>query len=194
LWYTFVALVYGAITYLFVRFFIYLLLWLTHAGVGLFMWGTAADGTSLMNSLWQSPPSVMTLSYEPNFAALNGAHDVGATLIAFWVYLTISLLGAFAISLYFSLSTVIYYLMRKEVDATAIDEVYLEPSDEEWSDAGPDAAPATLAPAAAPATDLPPREGHAASPTQRPVSFPDETPPVPPVPPVENPEEPQNPT
>ncbi|MBC7785789.1 MAG: hypothetical protein H7144_18330 [Burkholderiales bacterium] len=134
--YTLVALVYGAITYLFVRFFIYLLLLLTHGAVGMFMWGNAADGRPLMDTLWPAPPHFMNLSYGINFSALNGGHSVGAALISFWVYLTISLLGAYAISLYYSSSTVIYYLMRKEVDATGMDEVYLEPGDDEFADAG----------------------------------------------------------
>jgi hypothetical protein len=155
IFYSAVALVYGAITYLFVRFFLYLLLYLTHAGVGLFMWGNAYDGTSLMNTLWPGPQSPMNLSYDIEYATIGGLHSVGAFLIAFWVYLAIAMLGAYAISLYFSSSTIIYYLMRREVDATAIDEVYLEPSDDEFADAQPEPTPAAETPAPATTPDAP---------------------------------------
>ena len=157
IFYSVVALVYGAITYLFVRYFLYLLLYLTHAGVGLFMWGDAYDGTSLMTAIWPAPTNPMNLSYEVNFAALGGLHSIGAFLVAFWVYITIAMLGAYAISLYFSSSTIIYYLMRREVDATAMDEVYLEPSDDDFADAQPEPTTAaeTPAPAAPDATTTP---------------------------------------
>jgi hypothetical protein len=144
LWYTFVSLLYGAITYLFVRFFLHLLLWLTHAGVSMFMYKNAADGSSLMNAIWAGPTDVMKLAYDPDWAVLRTLQCIGAGIMAFWIYLAISMIGAYAISLYFSSSTIIYYLMRREVDATAIDEVYLEPNDDEFVDtAGPETATVT---------------------------------------------------
>ena len=42
------------------------------------------------------------------------------------------MLGAFAISFYFTANTIIYYLMRHEVDATELDDVYLEQSEEDF--------------------------------------------------------------
>ena len=133
--YSLVALVYGAITYLFVRFFLYVLLWLTHFGVGLFIhWADANDGSRLMTSLWPAPLSLWNLKYSPNYPGMSNVYDAGSSFMAFWVYLTISLLGAYVVSLYFSSSTIIYYLMRREVDATGLDDVYLEPSDDEFAD------------------------------------------------------------
>lgn len=164
IFYSAVALVYGAITYLFVRYFLYLLLYLTHAGVGLFMWGDAYDGTTLMTAIWPAPNNPMNLSYDVNFAAIGGLHSIGAFFIAFWVYIAIAMLGAYAISLYFSSSTIIYYLMRREVDATAIDEVYLEPSDDDFADAQPEPTPApvpetTTTPDAPTTPENPPQNG-----------------------------------
>jgi hypothetical protein len=52
------------------------------------------------------------------------------------------MLGAFAISFYFSANTIIYYLMRREVDATELDDVYLEQSEEDFGDTAPVATPA----------------------------------------------------
>jgi hypothetical protein len=129
--YTLLAIVYGALTYLFVRFFVYLLLSLTHYFVDLGMLSTAYNAQSAWNTMWPAPASQWKLSYDVNFSALGFFQQIGAFLIAFWVYLTVGLVGAYAISYYFSVHTVIYYLMRKEVDATELDDVHLDPSEED---------------------------------------------------------------
>jgi hypothetical protein len=49
---------------------------------------------------------------------LKCSEDIAAGLIAFWVHLLRRDAGAFAISFYFSSNTIIYYLLRKEFDAT----------------------------------------------------------------------------
>ena len=148
--YSAVALVYGAVTYLFVRLALYALLKLVHGSIDLFQWGRAADGTPIIDAMWPMPRSVMYLSYGPNYAVLNPVQSTGAFCISIWVWLTIALLGAYAISLYFSSSTIIYFLLRKDVDATEMDDVYLEPSDEELSESAsePAATPAGVEPAA----------------------------------------------
>jgi hypothetical protein len=117
--YTVVSIVYGALTYLFVRLGIY-----THADSTAPLWPT----------MWPSPTSGARLSYEIDFLALDVGSHVGAFLISFWVYLVIAILGAFAISFYFSANTIIYYLMRHEVDATELDDVYLEQIDDEFAE------------------------------------------------------------
>jgi len=141
--YSAVALVYGAITYLIVHLFIWLMLVLTHrfAGAGVFVSGN--DMRNLFNDMWPNPQAVGRLTYHVNYPALGPGQSVGAFLIQFWVMLLASLLGAFAISLYFSANTIIYYLMRAEVDATEMDDVYLEQGDEEFTEAPPAPAAAT---------------------------------------------------
>ena len=135
--YTVVSIVYGALTYLFVRLFIQLMLIMTHKFVGLGIY-THADSTApLWPTMWPSPTSGARLSYEIDFLALDVGSHVGAFLISFWVYLVIAILGAFAISFYFSANTIIYYLMRREVDATELDDVYLEQIDDEFADPTP---------------------------------------------------------
>jgi hypothetical protein len=131
--YTIIALIYGAITYLFVRFFIALLLLLTHLFAGWFIFADAQSGAPLWETMW--PMSADRLSYAPLYDQLRWDGDLGAFLIAFWVYLVIGLLGAYAISFYFSANTIIYYLMRNEVDATEMDDVYLEQTEEDFGDA-----------------------------------------------------------
>ena len=135
--YTVIALIYGALTYLFVRFFIYLLLYLTHTFTGLFFFKQTDSTAALWDTMWVNPFVNQRLMYNIDFLTLGPAQDIGAALLAFWVYLTIGILGAFAISFYFSSNTIIYYLMRNEVDATELDDVYLEQSDEEFAEGGP---------------------------------------------------------
>ncbi len=142
--YTAVAIIYGALTYLFVRFFIYLMLYLTHVFAGMFFFKEADSTAPLWNTMWPNPFQNGRLVYDVDFLTLGPAQDVGASLLSFWIYLTIGMLGAFAISFYFSANTIIYYLMRHEVDATELDDVYLEQTDEDFSD-GVSSAPSTTA-------------------------------------------------
>jgi hypothetical protein len=138
--YTLVSLIYGAATYLFVRLFIYLMLVLTHKAVGVGVFTSAGSTAPLWTSLWPSPATAGRLSYDIDTLSLNFPQEIGARLIWFWVHGVIAILGAFAVSFYFSANTIIYYLMRQEVDATDLDDVYLEQADDEFAD--PAAAPA----------------------------------------------------
>jgi hypothetical protein len=131
LFYTIVALIYGAATYLFVHMFIWLTLVLTHKFVGMGMFYTADNNSDLFSTMWPNPLDQGRLSYAPDYAALNFGARVGAFFMNCWVMFLVSILGAFAISLYFSANTIIYYLMRNEVDSTELDDVYLEQSEEE---------------------------------------------------------------
>jgi hypothetical protein len=97
--------------------------------------------------MWPNPLVNGRLVYDVDFLTLGPAQDIGAGLLSFWIYLTIGMLGAFAISFYFSSNTIIYFLMRHEVDATELDDVYLEQSDEDFADSA--AATASAAPAGA---------------------------------------------
>jgi hypothetical protein len=154
--YTVVSVVYGALTYLFVRLFIQLMLILTHKFVGLGIYTHAESTAPLWPTMWPSPTSAARLSYNIDFLALDVGGHVGAFLISFWVYLVIAILGAFAISFYFSANTIIYYLMRREVDATELDDVYLEQTDDEFAE------PAHVAPS--PIDPIPPTTAETAPP------------------------------
>jgi hypothetical protein len=147
LFYTAVAIVYGALTYLFVRLFIYMVLGMTHSFVDLGMFAQAASTRELWTTMWPAPSNLWKLPYDPTMLSMNLGESIGSWFVALWVYLTIALIGAFAISFYFSANTIIYYLMRREVDATELDDVYVEQLEDDFSEA----APVTAAPAATPA-------------------------------------------
>ena len=134
--YSIVSLVYGTICYLFVRFFLQLMLTLTHQFVGLFILAHADNTATLWNVIWPAPTTVGSLTYDINYWPLGPGQKVGAFLVMLWVYLAIGLVGAFAISFYLSANTIIYFLMRNEVDATELDDVYIEQADDEFADVG----------------------------------------------------------
>lgn len=132
--YFLVAVIYGAITYLFARYVIWLVLALTHYFVGWWLTGQAGIHWNL---IWPLPSSESPLPYSWAFdPTFNFGDKLGADLIAFWVYLFIALLGAFAISFYFSASTIVYVLMRAKVDATDLDDVYLPEDEDEFGETG----------------------------------------------------------
>jgi hypothetical protein len=105
--------------------------------------------------MWPAPQWT-GLTYDVDYPHLKWSEDVAAGAISFWVYLTIGLLGAFAISFYFSANTIIYYLMRREVDATEMDDVYVEESEDEFGEPVPVAATGDAAAPAAATTSASP--------------------------------------
>jgi hypothetical protein len=151
--YTAVAIAYGALTYLFVRLFIFVMLLTTHYFVGWFL-----PTTGQPNHYWNGPsdaviwpaPTWDNLTYDVNYAGLKTSEDIAAGAVSFWVYLTIGLLGAFAISFYFSANTIIYYLMRREVDATELDDVYVEETEDEFGEPVATTTPGGATPSATP--------------------------------------------
>lgn len=132
--YSFVAIAYGSLTFLFVRYFIYYVLLFTHKAVRMMVFTTTDGGANVFSAMWPSPATLGRLTYDVNYLSLGPGESAGAFLISLWVHLAIGLLGAFAISFYLSANTIIYYLMRHEVDATEMDDVYLEQSEDEFAE------------------------------------------------------------
>ncbi len=120
-----IAFVYGAICYLFVRFFSFLVLWITHTFLQL---GFMHQNRKLF-AMWPEPTFV-DLFGAGVAAPNNWSTSIGSSLIYFWLLLVIGLVVAFVISFYFSASTVIYALMRNRVDLIPIEEVYVHPPQE----------------------------------------------------------------
>ena len=145
--YTVVSIVYGAITYTFLKLFIALMLKLIHTFAGYGIFRTANDSRPLWDSLWPGPGEFASLTYQLRTLTLGPGESLGAHLIELWVYLVISILGAYAISFYFSSNTIIYYLMRNEVDATDMDDVFIEQQDDDLMESTPSPASAPEAPA-----------------------------------------------
>jgi hypothetical protein len=106
-------------------------------------------------------------------------NHAGAIMVSFWTTLVFMLVIGFSYSYFWTAATQIYLLMRKRVDETEMDEVYVE---EEAADAPPISE--TLTPSPAP-TPTPTPTAPASVPVDAPTLRQPETPP-PATPPDEN--------
>jgi hypothetical protein len=111
--YSVVALIYGALTYMLVGIFVYLTIALAQWATG--MWVSGFDEVL-------PQPTFGRLSY--TLGQLTGTRAAAGNVILVWVHLVIGLLGAYAISYYFSAYSVIYLLLRKYTDGTDTTEVH----------------------------------------------------------------------
>jgi len=130
IFYALVATIYGALCYMFVRFFTFIMLKATRFFVGIGMAITDRPGTGIPNgsrldSIWPMPIFGNFRSPTTPFG-MEYWDAAGAFLIGIWLLLVVGLIAAFLVSFYFSGSTIIYYLLRRQVDATDIEDVYLE--------------------------------------------------------------------
>jgi len=116
--YTAIGAIYGAICYTFVRFFAFLLLWITHWSLQLGVWGN-----DKLTAIWDEP-HLRNLLVPPNWEALNWPQSIAAFLIYLCSLAVVGLLVSFIISFYFSANTIIYSLMRNKVDNTALEDIY----------------------------------------------------------------------
>ncbi len=132
LFYSLIALVYGVWTYLFLTAALTLLLATTHLCVG---WGMSLfgllhgwySGENKLDALWAAPKFGRLIG-PVNWWAMNGSEFIGALAMYFWLFLGVSLLGAYVIVYFFTSNTIVYLLLRRRVDGQPTDEIYLEPA------------------------------------------------------------------
>jgi hypothetical protein len=74
---------------------------------------------------------------------LTTYNQIGAAMVAFWLGIVFLLLLGFGYSFFWSASSIIYLLMRREVDGAEMDEVYPEDEDQEGPYRGPLVPPAS---------------------------------------------------
>ncbi|MCY2929576.1 MAG: hypothetical protein NTV86_08800 [Planctomycetota bacterium] len=151
LFYGGVAIVFGSLCYLLMRLFLFVALAATHAFIAIGVIGNGAslgEGADRMDKLWTAP-TFLEFHAPMNLAAMSGAEKIAAYIIAAWVNLVVVVLAAYLLTFLASASTSIYCLLRNKVDATDLDDVYVEEADE-----GEAPAPAGETPAA-PAAEAP---------------------------------------
>lgn len=150
LFYNLVALVYGAITYLFIGMVLFLSLWLVQRAVSWWVFADANPDTLPGVDRFEAMltlPRLGELTYDVAWAELSSSAKIAAGLIWVWVALLLGLMPAYAISFYFAAHTWIYLLLRRSADGAELHELYAE------------APPAVAAP-----TSPPPTEGSVESP------------------------------
>ena len=113
-----IAVVYGAVTYFFVRFFAFAVLWVIYRFLQL---GFLKDNDKLA-MLWPEPAFNWLLGSGTLQPELWTQH-VSIILIRLAVLSVVGVVVAYAISYYFCVNTIIYALMRKRVDGVEIDHI-----------------------------------------------------------------------
>lgn len=125
--YTLLAAVYGSISYLFVRFFAFVLLGISRWFMSLGIWtsGNKAQQLNKLVAIWPKPEFFNLLGSGLEVSK-NATESIAAFVVHLAVLVVAGLVIAFAVSFYFSASTIIYCLLRNKVDNTALDNVFIE--------------------------------------------------------------------
>jgi hypothetical protein len=149
IWYALVAIAYGAVVVFFVGLMGSLMVYLAKWGIS----------QTPLNETFHRDPSYMfrwtPTSFEWRALLLQGAPEptgnaptdwnawnyVGPFCVAIWLGLVFLMVVGFGYSYFWSMSTIVYLMMRRKVDDTELDEVYLEEEEPEESYSAP-AAPA----------------------------------------------------
>ena len=122
--YSFIATVYGTLSYLVVRFFTFLLLIVTYKLIefGLF---TGQSGKEKLTRIW-SEPGFFDLMGNTEVNRVGWTESASSVIVNLWIIGLIWLVVAFVISFYFCANTVIYSILRTKVDGTEPEEIYLQ--------------------------------------------------------------------
>jgi hypothetical protein len=121
--YTAVAAFYGGASYLFVRFFVFLLLFVTHLFLQLGVRAEGStDGLNKLAAIWPEPSFLNLLGSRANVAQ-NWSESGASFLVYLALLIVFGLLISFVVSFYFSANTIIYALLRNKVDQSPIDEI-----------------------------------------------------------------------
>ncbi len=184
IWYTLVALAYGAVVVFFIGFMGSLTVYLAKWGVSqtpgiaavhrepnfLFVYAPTSFGwrSLLLKGAVVNGQQVVDADGRINQAAYDdwiGANPdytgpdrlqwwnmIGAVFVAIWLGMLFLLILGFSYSYFWSASTIIYMLLRRNVDAAEMDEVYLEDEEGEGAFGGPLTPPAAPPPAVKPGT------------------------------------------
>jgi hypothetical protein len=176
LWYSFVAVVYGAVLVFFIGLMGSLTVYLSKWAFALppapanretaYLFKDAPTSYGWRDLLLHKSPNarpqkeitnsgkmIEALRFEPSSpsAVPSGSNYVGSFFIAVWLYVLFLLMVGFGYSYFWTSSTIIYLLMRRKVDDTEMDEIHLEEEPEASF-----SAPVSSVPAAVPASAPPP--------------------------------------
>jgi hypothetical protein len=118
-------MVYFAVSYLFVGLVLFMSLSITQSIVRLAVFRqTSTGGMNRFDAMFPSP-RLGHLVYDVQWSLLDTPGKIASALIWVWVFVTVMILAAFAISFYANVHTWIYLLLRKSVDGTEYDEVFV---------------------------------------------------------------------
>lgn len=126
--YALIAAFYGSICYLFVNLFAFLTIAASRATLSIIVL-TRGGNSGLVNKLdvlWPKP-AFFNLTGSNAEIPKRLTETIASTVINLELLIVAGLVIAFAISFYFTASTIIYCLLRNKVDAAALENVFVEP-------------------------------------------------------------------
>lgn len=85
-------------------------------------WGTGSEVLDTVSRAY-------FVSTEP---AASSVESAGAALVRFWTGVVWTVAGAFSFSYLFTAATALYFVLREQVDATEVDEVFLSEAGEQY--------------------------------------------------------------
>ncbi len=145
------ALAHGAICLAFVKLLARLALWSVHFFAGLsmnlggaFVADPEADRATKLDAIWQAPTLLGgDTTFYGSFGEVKLAHMswFAQVLVKTWVYGVWGLVAAVAISYFLCANTNIYLLLRREVDATDLEDVYLDDMQDDVAPPPPSGSP-----------------------------------------------------
>jgi hypothetical protein len=139
LFYAVVAAVFGSVSSFFVLLCADLVVHMSNWAVA---WGGRDGLTQLLTDLTYYAPEASGWAPAGNVEAPTGVTRIAAIAAGFWLYVMFTLLVGFVYSYFWSASTVIYYLLRRDVDNTELNEVFIEGEEEDFGAPAGDASPA----------------------------------------------------
>jgi hypothetical protein len=131
--YALVAAIYGTLCYLVVRLFAFITLLAAHGFVGLWMNNIAtrdsyAPGAGKLDVMWAGP-TFDNFRGPIQSEVMTGSERWASHFIGLWVCVVAWVVLAFLVCFFFSAATNIYFLLRRKVDATDLDDVYMDDED-----------------------------------------------------------------
>lgn len=133
LFYTVVALVFGAVTYIIIATVLFVTLDVTHDFTGATVMVEVGDHPDTMDNAFDvmvPQREFQQFRTEVDTSDLRIDQTATSMLInSVWIKILLGLMAAYAFSYYFSVQTWIYLLLRKSADLTDYDDVYRSPAD-----------------------------------------------------------------
>lgn len=127
--YSVLALIYGAVGYLFLGGVIYLTLNITHTMVGKGVLLQMADETSRWHAIMPQPRLGQLLYTFDWNDQLGNTGKLTAGMIWVWSFFLTTIIGAYTVSFFYCSNTVIYQLLRLSSEKTRMDEIVDDKAD-----------------------------------------------------------------
>jgi len=150
--YAVIATVFASLCWVFVNLFTFFTLTVTRGIVGFgtspFGWWSRGEGGApvrKLDLLWPLAGPNALYSW-PNWSQLHWYEHFSAFFIGAYVLIVIGLMWSFLASFYFSASTIIYFLLRRDVDGTDLEELHLEDGEPGGDSSRPGSSPSRGSP------------------------------------------------